>query len=129
MTRDPATLKGDMRVGDALDFFQTRADHRSYPVVDEEGRLIGLVSRTDALRWQAGETPLSATLSETVSDAGLPFAHPDTPIGAIADLIVESGFGRIPIVEPAFRRVVGILSRQDLLKARKFHRIAEERRN
>ncbi|MGN6596175.1 chloride channel protein [Sphingopyxis terrae] len=127
MTRGPAVLKGNMRVGEALAFFEARAGHRSYPVVDDEGGLIGLVSRTDALRWQAGEASLTATLAETMSDAALPFAYPDTTIGAIADMIIDSGSGRIPIVDPANRRVVGILSRQDLLKARKFHRNAEGR--
>ena len=32
--------------------------------------------------------------------------------------MVESGKGRIPIVDPATKKVVGILSRHDLLKAR-----------
>jgi CBS domain containing-hemolysin-like protein len=32
--------------------------------------------------------------------------------------MVESGVGRIPIVDPESRRVVGIISRQDLLKVR-----------
>jgi chloride channel protein, CIC family len=43
----------------------------------------------------------------------------------VADLMVDSGVGRIPIVEPGSRRVVGILSRQDLLKARSAHRQSE----
>ncbi|MBD3744629.1 MAG: CBS domain-containing protein [Sphingopyxis terrae] len=95
-----------MRVGEALDFFQSRASHRSYPVVDEEGGLIGIVSSTDALRWQAGETSLTATLAEAMSDPALPFVYPNTTIGTIADLIIDSGSGRIPIVDPAYRRVV-----------------------
>ena len=33
-------------------------------------------------------------------------------------MMVESGVGRVPIVDPQCRRVVGILSRQDLLKVR-----------
>lgn len=125
MTPNPATLPGTMLVADALAFFRAGAKHRSYPVVDEEHRLIGLVSRTDALRWQGSDHPGSATLAETLSDASQPFAFPDSPSGAVADLIIESGVGRIPIIDPASRQVVGILSRQDLLKARSAHREAE----
>jgi CBS domain-containing protein len=33
-------------------------------------------------------------------------------------MMVDSGSGRVPIVDPQSRRVVGILSRQDLLKVR-----------
>jgi predicted transcriptional regulator len=36
----------------------------------------------------------------------------------VADLMVESGVGRVPIVDHESRRVVGIISRQDLLKVR-----------
>ena len=42
MTADPATLAGDMTSTDAVRFFETEAEHRSYPVVDGRGRLLGL---------------------------------------------------------------------------------------
>ena len=125
MTRDPATLPGTMTIAAAATFFADGANHRSYPVVDDDNALLGLVSRTDALRWQVGEHPADTSLAETLSDASLLVAYPATPIGVVADLMVDSGVGRIPIVEPGSRRVVGILSRQDLLKARSAHRQSE----
>lgn len=129
MTRDPATLPGTMPVAEALAFFRNDAVHRSYPVVDGEGRLLGLASRSDALRWRGTETPADATLAETLSDASQPFAYPASPSGVVADIIVETGIGRIPIVDPETQRVIGILSRQDLLKARSAHRQAETKRS
>ncbi|MFT3976103.1 MAG: chloride channel protein [Sphingomonas bacterium] len=129
MTPDPATLPGTMSIADALAFFSTEATRRSYPVVDDEGRLLGLVSRTDALRWQIGDIGSGVTLAETVSDAAQPVAYPDSPSGVVADLIVESGIGRIPIVDPRTHRILGILSRQDLLKARTTSRRAESGRS
>jgi CBS domain-containing protein len=33
-------------------------------------------------------------------------------------MMVDSGTGRVPIVDPESRRVVGLISRQDLLKVR-----------
>src|SRR3546814_6463261 len=39
VTADPATLPGTMTAGDALRYFADEARHRSYPVVDGEGRL------------------------------------------------------------------------------------------
>ena len=125
MTPNPATLPGSMPVADAGAFFAGEATHRSYPVVDDHQRLLGMISRTDAFRWQVGGAPAGASLAETVSDASVSVAYPDTPSGAVADLILESGVGRVPIVDPSTRRVIGILSRQDLLKARGTHRIAE----
>lgn len=129
MTRDPATLPGSMTVGEAVAFFAAEAVHRSYPVVDGEGRLIGLVSRADALRWQMDADAAPVPLAEAVSDAAQPVAYPDTPAGVVADLIIESGIGRIPIVAHGTRRIVGLLSRQDLLKIRSAHRAAETGRS
>jgi len=125
MTRDPATLPGSMTIAEAVSFFAADAVHRSYPVVDAEGRLLGLASRTDALRWQMEADAGPIALADAISDAAQPAAYPETPGGVVADLIIESGVGRIPIVDPDSRRVLGILSRQDLLKARSAHRQAE----
>ena len=125
MTRDPATLPGSMSVEAAVAYFATQAAHRSYPVIDPQGRLLGLVSRTDALRWQIDRNRDQTSLADAVSDAAQPVAYPDTPSGVVADLIIESGIGRIPIIDPGSRHVLGILSRQDLLKTRSANRRAE----
>jgi CBS domain-containing protein len=125
MTSNPATLPGKMPLSEAVAFFETQAQHRSYPVVDSRGRLLGLVSRTDALRWQVSEIP-EGTLADALSDAATQYAYPETPTGEVADMMVESGIGRIPIVDPESRRVVGIISRQDLLKVRIRHKHVEK---
>jgi len=60
-----------------------------------------------------------AQLADVISDASQPSAGPQVPVGIVADLMVETGIGRIPIIDPTTNRVVGILSRHDLLKARR----------
>ncbi|HET9811317.1 MAG TPA: chloride channel protein [Sphingomicrobium sp.] len=126
MTRSPKTLAGDRSVANVVKFFEDEANHRSYPVVDEDGRMVGLVSRSDALRWQH-DTELDGdmTLEEALSDASQPLAYANTPIGEVADLMIDTGVGRIPIVEAKTHKVVGILSRHDLLKARSSRRNTE----
>jgi len=125
MTRNPKTLPESMSIPDVLRFFAEEAQHRSYPVVDGEGRLFGLVSRTDALRWEV-EKKTEGRLGDLLSDASTLVAYPDTPCGAVADMMVESGTGRVPIVDPQSRRVIGIISRQDLLKVRSTQMRGEE---
>ncbi len=125
MTSDPATLSGSMPLVEAVAFFGSEAQHRSYPVIDERGRLLGLVSRTDALRWQVNESA-EGTLRDALSDAATQYAFPDTPTAEVADMMVESGVGRVPVVDPESRRVVGIISRQDLLMIRERHKNVEK---
>ena len=93
MTPKPETLAGDRcRSREVLRFFAEDAQHRSYPVVDSDGRLLGLVSRTDALRWQVAKKT-DGQLEDLLSDASIEFANPDTPCGAVADMMVEFGHG------------------------------------
>ena len=125
MTPDPKTLPGTMRIPEVLRFFAEEAQHRSYPVVDEDGRLLGLVSRTDALKWQV-ENQREGRLAELLSDASTKCAYPETPCGEVADMMVETGVGRVPILDPETRRVVGIISRQDLLKVRSAQKRGEK---
>ena len=125
MTPEPATLPGAMPLYEAVAFFAAGSPHRSYPVVDPAGHLLGLVSRSDALRWQVEGVTEGTSLAEALSDASQPFARRHTPIGLVADMMVETGIGRIPIVEDESNRVIGILSRHDLLKARQQSRSAE----
>lgn len=129
MTGHPDTLPGDMSVRETVDYFSDAATHRSYPVIDAEGRLLALVSRSDALRWQVEGELREASLADVLSDVSQPFAYPHSPIGEVADLMVETGVGRIPIVDPDTAQVVGILSRHDLLKARGTGRRAEHERH
>ena len=118
MTKDPVSLPSTMPLAEAAAMFTAGARYRSYPVVDGIGKLIGLVSRNDALAWQQGSIPPEATLADTLSDASQPSVQPDTPIGVVADLILQTGNGRIPVTEAGTHKVVGIVTRHDLLKAR-----------
>ncbi len=126
MTHDPVTLPGDMPLVDVARFFAEEADHRSYPVVDRQRRLLGLVSRQEALEWRVaghGEGPLA----DALSDASTGYAFPQTPCGEVADMMVESGVGRVPVIDPKDRTVIGIISRQDLLKVRSEQMSVERR--
>lgn len=125
MTPDPAVLPGAMSIKDAVAYFEDGAAHRTYPVVDDGGRLVAMVSRSDALRWQVEGELAETSLAEALSDASQPVAYVHSPIGEVADLMVESGVGRIPIVEAGTDRLLGILSRHDLLKVRSARKRAE----
>jgi H+/Cl- antiporter ClcA/CBS domain-containing protein len=113
------TLPAEMPVHEAVAFFGAREHpHRSYPVVDPKGRLVGMVSRADALRWQAGDRLMDQTLNDAVSDVSLPVAHPDDTVSRVTDLMIAADVGRVPVTDPKSGALVGLIARKDLLRLR-----------
>ncbi|ACS61140.1 Chloride channel core (plasmid) [Rhizobium leguminosarum bv. trifolii WSM1325] len=126
MISDVDTLPVAMTMGEACDFFASqRKTHRIYPVVDATGRLAGVVSRADALLWQGNPDLASQTLAENVTDDSVPVGHPDDTVAFIADLMLSTGDGRIPIVDPTSGKLCGLIARKDLLRLRSSYRSAE----
>ncbi|RUM20004.1 CBS domain-containing protein [Rhizobium vallis] len=120
------TLPVTMTVGEACDFFASRQKtHRIYPVVDAAGKLTGIVTRADGLLWQGNSELAAQTLAERVTDASVPVGHPDDTVAFIADLMLSTGDGRVPIVDPTSGKLCGLIARKDLLRLRSSYRSAE----
>jgi CBS-domain-containing membrane protein len=87
--------------------------HKSLPVVDDQHRLVGIVSEADIL----GKEPLSGrTNGRTVASVmtkDVITLSPDDPISSARLLVAEHGLRMVPVVEQG--RVVGVLSRSDLI--------------
>ncbi|CAN7589916.1 chloride channel protein [Rhizobium sp. LjRoot258] len=126
MISDVDTLPASMTVADAREFFAgPRETHRYYPVTYEDGTLAGFVTRGDALLWQ-NDTELSdQSLGDRISDASIPVGHPEDTVGFIADLMISTDAGRIPVVDPQTRKLVGLIARKDLLRLRSSLRTTE----
>ncbi|MBU6448490.1 MAG: chloride channel protein [Rhodospirillales bacterium] len=113
------TLSAATSVGDAIAFFLAPSHrHRSYPVVDEEQRLVGLVSRADILDWIGAQTPPTGCLAEILAKTATPSASPSETISAVAVRMMVRRAPRIPVVDPETRKLVGMISRGDLIKLR-----------
>jgi CBS domain-containing protein len=96
------------------------------PVVDEKGRLVGIVSEADLLpienrpdpRSQA--TPLSPTAGSaprTVAEVmtrDVVVVTASTEVSRAARIMLEGGIKRLPVMRG--QRLVGIVSRRDLVK-------------
>ncbi|WP_202048372.1 chloride channel protein [Agrobacterium salinitolerans] len=119
MVRKVDTLPASMTIGAACDFLSSEEKtHRIYPVVEADGALVGVVSRADALRWQGDEELADQTLADRVSDGSIPVGHTDDTVAFIADLMLAAETGRIPIVDLASGKLVGLIARKDLLRLR-----------
>jgi len=113
------TLPATMSAADALTALTGRQGaHRHYPVVDGAGRLVGMLSRADGLRWQGRTDLADQTLYDLVSDDSLPVAFPEDTVGRVADMMIAGETGRVPVVEPQTRVLIGLIARKDLLQLR-----------
>jgi chloride channel protein, CIC family len=117
MAKPVDTLPTSMTVADTIAFFTSgEIKHKSYPVVDPDGRLTGIVSRANVLDWIRSSP--DGTLGEAANEPNLVVGYPDEPVGEIADRMVAAEIGRVPIVSREGRHLVGLLARKDLLRAR-----------
>ncbi|HEX2780312.1 MAG TPA: chloride channel protein, partial [Gemmatimonadaceae bacterium] len=115
--RDVVTIRGD----DTLDAVRSwlasgagGATHQGFPVVDDRGQLIGVVTRRDLLDASKGGTTL---VRDRIRRPPV-VIYEDSTLRETADHMVLEQVGRLPVVrreDP--RNVIGILSRSDLLAA------------
>lgn len=121
MAQPVDTLPGGMSVKDAVDFF-TASDapdrHKSYPVVDDAGRLHGMVARADVLRWTRDGWPSGQTLADVVGESDCISGFSDELVGQLADRMAAADVGRVPILQRSGGMVAGLVARRDLLRVR-----------
>lgn len=89
-----------------------RIGHEGFPVVDDE-HVVGLLTRRDLDR--AVEHDLAGLKARDIMQAGAIFLRPDDTVREFERMIVESGWGQIPIVDEA-DRPIGVVTRTDLIR-------------
>jgi CIC family chloride channel protein len=101
---------------------------RLLPVADAEGQFVGVLTRGDILQRieQEGEAAMQRTLGEVVRQEAV-VASPNEPLRVVVYRMAEKGITRMPVVDPASGKFLGLISLTDLLKARTRH-LEEERR-
>jgi CBS domain-containing protein len=112
MTRDVLCIARDLPIRAAADLLVERSIG-GVPVVGDDGRAVGLLSKTDALRALVDEKDVLA------GDVMMPlvFSLPESaPIQHAAQLMASEGVHRLVIVDED-ERIVGILSALDLARA------------
>jgi CBS domain-containing protein len=93
------------------------------PVVDDEGKLVGVLSERDCLKPLVDSQyfELPATRVADLMSTELRTVTPQTSIMEVAELFLENKFRRLPVLDEG--QLVGQISRWDVLKAvREVHR-------
>jgi CBS domain-containing protein len=140
MTHNPIVVKAETPLKEAI---QILAERRisGLPVVDEKGKLIGIISETDLMWQETGVTPpayimfldsviylqnpatyerdlhkaLGQTVGEVMSTNPITIS-PDKPVKEAARIMHDRNVHRLPVLDSA-GQVIGILTRGDIIRA------------
>lgn len=116
MTREVTTIDAKEPLISVLHaHFGLEQKFRAYPVV-LDGKLVGMLDRSvlNLLKHEDLSRSLAELLGGNACDA---FVLPDDTCRAVSGRFAAEGLERLPVVDnPTSRRVVGIVSRSDLLK-------------
>lgn len=143
MTTDVVAFHRDATVEEAASTLAARG-FSGAPVVDEDGRLIGLFDDSDLIVAEARihapsaieilgayiplpgsldrfhddvRHALATTVGDLLDDDEEPvFVRPQATVEDVATIMVDRGVSRVPVVD-ADRKVIGIVSRGDLVTA------------
>jgi H+/Cl- antiporter ClcA/predicted transcriptional regulator len=129
MRPDVVALPADASIAQlkqALHDTHSQRRQRLYPVVDSDSKLVGVVSSYqlhDLIQNSNG-----MRLQDVIKNDP-EVAYPDEPLRVTVYRMAETGFTRFPVVEKdGSRKLVGMVSLDDLLKARTQSLDAERRR-
>ena len=121
MTTDVQTVHCNVSVGEVAQRFRSNG-HSAYPVVDDDGRCVGMISRGDLLDagdWTDDSRVSAAAASDVV------FVTSRTTVHEALERMLEEQVEHLPVVDDG--RLVGICTRTDILHARRTQFAHEQR--
>ena len=114
MTADVVTTPSTADVSSVAETFR-RSHHGALPVVDDDGRLLGIVSRSDLVKTEGDGSVSVLTVATTDAVSIGPADSLQTALG----VMVEEGVSHLPVVDGD--RLVGMCTRSDILQDRLRH--------
>jgi H+/Cl- antiporter ClcA/CBS domain-containing protein len=130
MRSNVVVLPAEAKVGEILNSLHVNHPHkqRLLPVVDSEGKLVGVLTRRD-IRERIkleGDAVLQRPLGDLVRTSTVE-TNPDEILRVVVYRMADKAVTRLPVVELSTGKFLGLVSLDDLLKARSRH-LEEERR-
>lgn len=127
MTRDVKTIAADALISDVLDsHFHEEQSHRAYAVV-RDGILVGMLDRAALLAQR--ENRAAVKIGDLYGANAPIVALPGETCRTISNRLAVHALERLPVVADAVsHRLVGIVSRSDLVKPSSKNSDEEERR-
>ncbi len=116
MSKEVKTVNPEMTVEEFLRFaFENK--HLGYPVVDEKGELVGIITLHDVVSKDK-----SMKIGDLMEREVITLSPEDSAVKAFK-IVNEKGLGRIPVVKDG--KLVGIISKTDLVRIMQIKEIQE----
>ena len=118
MTRDvqsvPATLS--LRGAAAL-LVDPATLHPTFPVIDDQGQVLGMMDPPAVIRWRRSGHRRTTTLKELLKGTKPVVAHPEEHLDVVIERMNAANLAHLPIVERHAGRLVGYLSAKDIVRS------------
>ncbi|MBW8040653.1 MAG: CBS domain-containing protein [Planctomycetes bacterium] len=83
------------------------------PVVSND-RLMGIISIEDFIKWLANGPP-KTTVAERMTEAVVT-VYDDEPLVQVVSMLDRHGFGRLPVIQRKHKKLVGVITRGDIME-------------
>ena len=115
MTAEPQTVAANVNVGDFIDHYLFAYRHSAFPLTDDCGRPVGLVT-LDRVRQVPGDRRAMTSLRDVACRPDeIVLAAPDEPLNDLLPRLSQCADGRALVVDED--RLVGIVSPSDISRA------------
>lgn len=116
LTKDLITLRADQTIGEVREWMHSHtreASHQGYPVLDELSVLHSVITRKQIMDPAHDPRAAIATLATKPPVV----VYQDNTLRDAADHMVRHDIGRLPVIDRNTSKLVGIVTRSDLLSA------------
>jgi H+/Cl- antiporter ClcA/CBS domain-containing protein len=119
MTSTVETVPATMTLHGAAAFLTSpQATHPSFPVIDENRHVLGIVDPPSVLRWRRAGKHRTATLKQLLTGSKITLAYPDEYLEALADRLSQVNVAHLPVVSREDNSLVGYIGWKDLMRVR-----------
>ncbi|MGO4637451.1 chloride channel protein [Mesorhizobium sp. 2RAF45] len=100
--------------------------HPSFPVIDENRRVLGLIDPPAILRWRRAGKHRTTTLGDLLAGSKVTLAFPEEYLEGLSDKLLMANVSHLPVVTRESLQLVGYVGWKDLMRVRS-RKQAEER--
>ncbi|TPK52572.1 MULTISPECIES: chloride channel protein [unclassified Mesorhizobium] len=100
--------------------------HPSFPVIDGNRQVLGLIDPPAILRWRRAGKHRTTTLGELLAGSKVTLAYPDEYLEGLSDKLLMANVSHLPVVARDDGTLVGYVGWKDLMRVRS-RKQAEER--